>query len=98
MLVNDGGRHGAAVLGEAPLYIHWLVTLCLSTGAHLEGPFINQQKKGAHSENFIQSHLSPSAVMATYGCLDNVRIITLAPELEGAEETIKWLTRYIIIM
>ena len=61
------------------------------TGVHLEGPFISGQKKGAHPEQFIQSLLSQSAVMETYGCLDNVSVVTLAPELEGAGDTIRWL-------
>ena len=71
------------------------MTVCATVGTHLEGPFISSQKKGAHSENFIQSLLSPSTVMETYGSLDNVCIITLAPELEGAQDTIRWLSRYI---
>ena len=59
----------------------------------MEGPFISQEKKGAHPQQFIQSLLSPSAVMRTYSCLDNVRVVTLAPELEGAQDTIRWLSR-----
>lgn len=36
--------------------------------------------------------LSSSMVKECYGnALDNVRIITLAPELSGSNETIKWL-------
>lgn len=38
-------------------------------------------------------HLSPSMIRECYGdALDNVRIVTLAPELSGSNETIKWLT------
>lgn len=59
----------------------------------MEGPFISREKKGAHPQQFIQSLLSPSAVMRTYSCLDNVRVVTLAPELEGAQDTIRWLSR-----
>ncbi len=61
-------------------------------GVHCEGPFISQHKKGAHQELYIQSLLSPSLIEECYGpSLDNICIITLAPELEGSEETIKWL-------
>ena len=62
------------------------------TGVHCEGPFINREKKGAHEESFIQPSLSPSLIKEIYGChLDNLRIITLAPELDGALDSIPWL-------
>ncbi len=70
-----GGRDGAAVLG-----------------VHCEGPFINIEKKGAHEQAFIQPSLSPTLLQDVYGSqLDNVRLVTLAPELEGGLETIAWL-------
>jgi N-acetylglucosamine-6-phosphate deacetylase len=56
-------------------------------GVHLEGPFINVEKKGAHPAEHI---VSPDA-----GLLDElldlgpVRMLTLAPELEGAAELSK---------
>ena len=53
-----------------------------SSGVHCEGPFINKMKKGAHHENLIQSNLSPQVLQQCYGNLDNVRIVTLAPELK----------------
>ena len=62
-------------------------------GVHCEGPFINAEKKGAHEECYILDRLSPSLVRECYGnALGNVKIITLAPELSGSNETIKWLT------
>ena len=60
-------------------------------GVHLEGPFINPQKRGAHSEPLIITHISPSALQNCYHSLDNVRIVTLAPELPGALDAIQWL-------
>ncbi len=72
---RKGGRNGAAVLG-----------------IHCEGPFINALKKGAHEESFIKPCLSPSLLQDVYGSqLDNVRLVTLAPEIEGGLETIVWL-------
>ena len=64
----------------------------------MEGPFINEEKKGAHNEVFIRSSVSPREVERCYGSLDNVRIITLAPELPGAMETIEWLTEKGVIV
>ena len=58
---------------------------------HCEGPFINSEKKGAHQECFIENTLTPSRVRDCYGSLDNVRLLTLAPELQGSEDTIRWL-------
>ncbi|XP_030378647.1 N-acetylglucosamine-6-phosphate deacetylase [Scaptodrosophila lebanonensis] len=50
-------------------------------GVHVEGPFINPQKKGAHPENCIQTlENGIETLCATYGSLDGIKIITLAPE------------------
>ncbi|MDR1736971.1 MAG: N-acetylglucosamine-6-phosphate deacetylase [Oscillospiraceae bacterium] len=51
-------------------------------GAHLEGPFLEKTRKGAHDERFL---CPPSAQWLDIikGC---VKIVTLAPELDGAEE------------
>jgi N-acetylglucosamine-6-phosphate deacetylase len=53
-------------------------------GLHLEGPFINPVKKGAHNPQYI---LPPQADSALDWTLSNgVRLVTLAPELPGALE------------
>lgn len=62
-------------------------------GVHCEGPFISREKRGAHREDSILDSLSPSALQQCYGSLDNIRIITLAPELPGAREAIRWLSK-----
>ncbi|XP_064548735.1 N-acetylglucosamine-6-phosphate deacetylase [Drosophila montana] len=50
-------------------------------GVHAEGPFINPQKKGAHPESCIQTiDNGLETVRATYGQLERIKIITLAPE------------------
>jgi len=52
-------------------------------GVHLEGPFINVEKKGAHAAAHIAR---PNAeLLARLLDLGPVRMITLAPELEGAD-------------
>lgn len=60
------------------------------SGVHLEGPFINKEKKGAHPESYIASLTSTemSALTDVYGRLDNVKIITMAPELQNAVEVV----------
>lgn len=54
-------------------------------GAHLEGPFINPNMKGAHKEHLIQEIRGKGIqeMEDFYGSLNNVSIITLAPELAG---------------
>ena len=54
-------------------------------GCHLEGPFINTKAKGAHDETYI---IKPDlGKLMKYR--DVIKIITLAPELEGSSQLIK---------
>ena len=55
-------------------------------GVHLEGPVISPERRGAHALEHI---LSASQFLASGIDLDLVRILTLAPELEGASELIR---------
>lgn len=53
-------------------------------GIHLEGPFINSKKRGAHRLDFVQDRskvTSLKQLIDCYGQLNNVRIVTFAPEL-----------------
>ncbi|KAF2883686.1 hypothetical protein ILUMI_22501 [Ignelater luminosus] len=71
-----GGKHGSTILG-----------------IHVEGPFINVEKKGAHPSQFIRDlNEGFSSVLDTYGSLDNIKIVTLAPELKNADRVIQKLT------
>ncbi len=60
-------------------------------GLHLEGPFLNPEKRGAHP----QRHLLPlnienvKRVFGDYGSI--VKLITLAPELDPTETVIPYL-------
>ncbi|OQR93746.1 hypothetical protein THRCLA_08357 [Thraustotheca clavata] len=63
-------------------------------GLHLEGPFINKERKGAHKvEVFAEPEEGLKSLEDRYGPLDNdrVAIITLAPELKGAYNAISEL-------
>jgi N-acetylglucosamine-6-phosphate deacetylase len=62
-------------------------------GIHLEGPFISPHKRGAHAESQL---LTPSVAMFErmwQAAEGQIRLMTIAPELEGAEETIAHATR-----
>lgn len=72
-----GGAHGAGILG-----------------VHLEGPFINPMKKGAHPEDFIRKfNHGFKSVTEIYGDLDNVSLVTLAPEIPNATSVIEELCK-----
>lgn len=59
-------------------------------GLHLEGPFLNAGKKGAHNPHHLRP---PSAVdSANWSPATGVRLVTLAPELPGAHDLIRSLT------
>ncbi|YAI81983.1 MAG: N-acetylglucosamine-6-phosphate deacetylase [cyanobacterium endosymbiont of Rhopalodia sterrenbergii] len=60
-------------------------------GVHLEGPFLNPEKKGAHPEQYL---LTPSVeamklILGNYA--HRVKIMTLAPELDLTDKVIPYL-------
>lgn len=64
-------------------------------GSHLEGPFISRVKKGAHPEKYVINEpiSSLDEMVQVYGDdLQNVAIITLAPELLQNKTIIAQLT------
>ncbi len=66
-------------------------------GVHLEGPFISPKHVGAQPLEYVQK---PSVeVMKRYINVsgNNVKIVSLAPEIEGAEELIKFLNENKIV-
>ena len=60
-------------------------------GVHLEGPFINPLAKGAHEEKYIIPPTIKAYTDITEESPDIIRLITMAPELEGAFELTKYL-------
>ena len=60
-------------------------------GVHLEGPFLNPEKRGAHPQAFLQP-LTLEALQQVLGdYTDLVTMITLAPELDSTGQTITYL-------
>lgn len=60
-------------------------------GLHLEGPFLNPGKKGAHNPAYLRQ---PSAAdLADWSPETGVRLVTLAPELPWAGQAIAELAR-----
>ncbi|MDY6936271.1 MAG: N-acetylglucosamine-6-phosphate deacetylase [Cyanobacteriota bacterium] len=60
-------------------------------GVHLEGPFLNPQKRGAHPEEFLLplSVENLKRVLGDYA--STVKLMTLAPELDSSGEAIAYL-------
>ena len=65
-------------------------------GVHLEGPFIDADKKGAHPADCVVP-ADPSLLDELLN-LGPVRMLTLAPELEGAAELAKMAARRGIVV
>ncbi len=64
-------------------------------GFHMEGPFINFNRKGAQNGEYVR--LPTAAEMAEYADTSRVKIITLAPEAEGAIEFIREFSKKHVI-
>lgn len=58
-------------------------------GLHLEGPFLNPKKKGAHNPSYLRR--PDLGAIAGWSADNNVRLVTLAPELPGALDMVEAL-------
>ena len=59
-------------------------------GFNLEGPFLAPAKRGAHAEAHLRAPGStPRSELD--GLVDGLRLLTVAPELDGATDLIRWL-------
>ena len=57
-------------------------------GVHLEGPFLNTSKHGAQNKDYIEA---PNfSLIENY--IDNIKMITIAPEVNGSEKFVKKLS------
>ncbi|MCT7948414.1 N-acetylglucosamine-6-phosphate deacetylase [Ancylothrix sp. C2] len=67
-------------------------------GVHLEGPFLNFEKRGAHPAEFLLplNIENVKRILGDYG--EIVKVMTLAPELPGGEEVIAYLRSKNIIV
>lgn len=59
-------------------------------GAHLEGPFINPERKGAHDE----ANITKPDFEKIKGFLDIIKVITIAPELDENLDFIRKLSSH----
>ncbi|MDJ0731686.1 MAG: N-acetylglucosamine-6-phosphate deacetylase [Crocosphaera sp.] len=61
-------------------------------GVHLEGPFLNHEKKGAHPSQYLLTPSIEAIEWLLEGYESIVKIITLAPELDMTDEVIPYLS------
>jgi N-acetylglucosamine-6-phosphate deacetylase len=67
-------------------------------GVHLEGPYINPEKHGAHDAEHVRPS-SPEEIKELLEAANRtVKIVTLAPEVNGSEELIKELVKLGIVV
>ncbi|HET9898275.1 MAG TPA: N-acetylglucosamine-6-phosphate deacetylase [Streptosporangiaceae bacterium] len=81
-------RHSAAVMPELARNPR----LARVLGIHLEGPFISPRRAGAHNLAWIAAPDSTAVETLIEAGAGIVKLVTMAPELDGAMAAIKQLT------
>jgi N-acetylglucosamine-6-phosphate deacetylase len=71
---------------------------CLLLGAHLEGPFLNPSRRGAHPAQHLAAPSSEALAERIGGFEDQIDLVTLAPELAGADAVIAALRQRGIVV
>ncbi len=71
--------------------------ICRVMGAHIEGPYISYKNKGAQHESFLRVPAKDSYDFILENS-DVIRTVTIAPELEGAEQMTKDLRKAGIVV
>ena len=61
---------------------------CQLLGAHLEGPFLHPERRGAHPMQHLAAPSLEALDARIAGFEDQIALMTLAPELEGADAVI----------
>jgi N-acetylglucosamine-6-phosphate deacetylase len=62
-------------------------------GIHLEGPFLSQARRGVHPPLYLQAPSIEKFNQMWDAAAGNIRMVTIAPELEGALELIRDVSR-----
>ena len=82
-------RQALAVLREAR--VHAGDRCCRLLGAHLEGPFLAEVHRGAHPRKHLAAPSLEALEQRIGGFENEIALVTLAPELEGAAAVIRQL-------
>jgi len=66
-------------------------------GIHLEGPFLSHAKRGVHPPQLLQSASGPLFDQMWQAAAGHVKVLTIAPELDGALDLIAEATRRSVV-
>jgi N-acetylglucosamine-6-phosphate deacetylase len=66
-------------------------------GLNLEGPYISREKAGIHRKKFIRPFSQEEILEFIRASAGSVKIMTIAPELEGALDFLRFLKKYDIV-
>ena len=89
-------RQGLAVLAEARRQHR--PGRCRLLGAHLEGPFLAPERRGAHPAEHLCSPSLAALEERINGFEDSIALVTLAPELQGADAVIERLNELGVVV
>ena len=64
---------------------------CQLLGAHLEGPFLAEARRGAHPREHLAAPSLEALEQRIGGFEEDIALVTLAPELKGADAVIRCL-------
>lgn len=67
-------------------------------GVHVEGPYLNPLRRGAHRAQDLRPPSLREVTETFRRARGALRIVTLAPELEGTEEVVRWLVSQGVIV
>lgn len=67
-------------------------------GIHLEGPFLDAARKGAHAEQFLRAPLLKDVQALYEACAGQLRQITLAPEHDEGLAATRWLVEHGVVV
>ena len=91
-------QRSLAILEEFMRHQSSEATTAKILGVHLEGPFLNYEKRGAHPQKYLLK-LTVDNLKQVIGKYQSIiKIITLAPELDSTGETISYLKSQGIII
>jgi len=71
---------------------------CQLLGAHLEGPFLAPERRGAHPAEHLAAPSQEALRERLAGFEDAIDLVTLAPEVEGADGVIEALRAHGIVV
>lgn len=60
-------------------------------GSHLEGPFVSHKYRGSHAERYVREATAAELTALAEAADGTLRIVTLAPEVPGGAEAVRFL-------